>query len=160
MTRHLLVRHLLTIGLACVAVACGGGGGGSSGEPTVCADVSGPWNVTETATITCYGSFGSGTQTQTGSGSITMSQNGCSISFMSPENTARSGTIDGSDLKLSGAAAVVNPAVVVARNRIDFTGVLSADGNTIDLTGSGSVQGSYQGTSGGCSVSSSEAFTR
>jgi hypothetical protein len=158
MTARPSPRHLLAAGLACAALACGGGG--SSGEPTVCEDVSGAWNVSESVTITCSGSFGSGTDTESGSGSITMSQSGCRISFTSPMDTARSGTIDGSDLQLSGVAAIVNPAVIVTRNRIDFTGTLSGDGSTIHLSGTGSVQGTYQGSPGSCSVSSTEVLTR
>jgi hypothetical protein len=158
MTAHLSTRHLLTIGLAGLVAACGGGGG--SGVPTVCEDVSGSWNVSETATLTCSGSFGSGTETLSGSGTITMSQSGCRISFLSPLDTTRSGTIDGSDLELSGTAAKVNAAVVVTRNQIGFTGSLSPDGQSIHLAGTGSVQGTYQGIAGSCTVTSSEVLTR
>lgn len=124
-----------------------------------CQDVSGSWLVNETATITCSGSFGSGTQTQSGSGNVTITQNGCNISFLSPANATRSGTVTGNNIQFSGIVAQTS-GVDINQNNINFTGTINQSVNTINTTGTGAVTGSVSGVPGSCTVSSTETFTR
>lgn len=128
--------------------------------PKACQDVSGRWLVYESATITCSGSFGTESETESGSGYITIIQNGCNVSFLSPANTTRTGTVTGNNIQFSGIAALVTPDVVFNQNYINFTGVISQDLQTINMSGKGAVTGSVSGVSVSCTVTSTETFTR
>ena len=133
---------------------------GSSGDLLLWS-IAGTWAVSDTATISCSGSFGSGSNTETATGNITISQNGCNISFVSPANTLRSGTINSNNaIQVSGAVALASAGVTFTQNRIDFTGTLASSGRRIDLTGSGGATGSSQGVPGSCTASSTEVLTR
>jgi hypothetical protein len=125
-----------------------------------CQDVSGAWFVNDSATTSCSGSFGQDSQHDNASGTITIIQNGCSISFMSPANTLRSGTIAGNTLQVSGIAAIASPGITITQNNISFNGTLSANGKTINMTGIGIISGYGDGESGSCSISSTETLSR
>ena len=129
------------------------------GTEPACQDVSGSWLVNDSATITCSGSFGSGTQTQHGSGYVTITQNGCNISFMSPANTTRSGTVTNYNIQFSGILAQTSGAVIT-QNYINFNGTISQNLKMINTTGTGAVTGSVSGVPGSCTASSIETFTR
>ena len=151
-----------TYSLTCVGPL---GSGSASASLAVsaqaCASIAGTWAVSDTATISCSGSFGSGSNTETATGNITISQNGCNISFVSPANTLRSGTINSNNaIQVSGAVALASAGVTFTQNRIDFTGTLASSGRRIDLTGSGGATGSSQGVPGSCTASSTEVLTR
>jgi len=127
---------------------------------SLCPDISGSWFADECATITCSGAFGNGTDEQCGSGYIYITQHGCNINFSSPANTSRKGTVKGNKIQFSGKLALSSPGVDFSENLITFSGTISPDLNSISVTGSGKVSGAYQGSSGSCSATSEETFTK
>ena len=68
---NILVMYLVVGGAATVIV-----------QAHACADISGQWNVTETANVTCTST---GPITETASDVITMNQSGCNISYIHPQ---------------------------------------------------------------------------
>lgn len=140
------------------------GSGAASATVTVaaaaCAQVAGTWAVTDTATVRCSGSFGSGSDTITETGTISITQSGCNISFRSPANTLRTGTVSGNTIQFSGPLALSSPGVTFTENQISFSGTVASDGRRIDLTGSGRAAGSIQGQPGSCTATSTERMTR
>ena len=126
-----------------------------------CQNISGTWDVQESVTLSCSGSFGSGTQTKNGNASINLTQNGCNISYVGPLNTPRTGTVSGYNIRLSGIVAkALSSSVVIDQNYINFTGTISQNLLSIHTTGAGLVRGSVSGVPGSCTASSTETFTR
>jgi YVTN family beta-propeller protein len=128
-----------------------------------CAQIGGTWNIAEDVTLACSGAFGSGTVTQSGTSSTTITQTGCNFSFPSPlgtASTARTGTVTGNTIQATGPMAVDQAGLVFSQNRIEFSGTVTADVRRIDTTGVGTVTGTYQGYPGECTASTKEAWTR
>jgi hypothetical protein len=147
--------------LSVLLLSCGGGGESDSAA-TNCAKVSGSWTVTDSATIACSGSFGSGTETQTGTGTVQINQLGCSVSFFTPApaNLSRRGTVTENTIQMSGPLAAGGAGVTFTQNEITFAGSIASDGRTINLTGSGVISGTALGAPGSCTATSTETLTR
>jgi hypothetical protein len=148
---------------------CGGGGGGSSdpssgGQPvTSCADLAGTWNFSESGSITWTVGGQIQTENISGSGLITIAQNGCNISWTEPTyNETRSGTVDANgNVQVSGRFVVpLSGSVTLTRNNYTAKGTLSADKLTIDLSGSGVAEGTYQGVNFSCTGTDKVKLTR
>lgn len=128
-----------------------------------CAQIGGTWSAYDEVTLSCSGSFGSGSETESATGRIVITQNGCQISFPSPLNTSstvRTGVVTGNTFQASGVLAAPQSGLSFSQNRIDFSGTVSADGRRIDLTGAGAVRGTFGGVPGACTASSMETLTR
>jgi Putative binding domain, N-terminal len=128
--------------------------------PPPCVQIGGSWTVVETATVSCTGSFGSGSTTETATGTLSIAQSGCGISFLSPAQTLRTGTVTGNTVRFSGPLAIAGPDVILTQNQINFSGSIAADTRSINVTGSGVASGTFQGAPGSCSAMSSERFSR
>jgi hypothetical protein len=128
--------------------------------PPACVQIGGSWTVVETATVSCTGSFGTGTATETATGNLSIAQSGCSISFLSSANTLRSGAVTGNSVQFSGPLAIAGPDTILNQNQINFSGAISSDTRSINVTGSGVASGTFQGSPGSCSATSSERFSR
>ncbi len=118
------------------------------------ANVAGNWNYTESGTITYTYTYAGMTETETepvgGSGVVTVVQNLKNVSWTSPGTSyGRSGTITGNYVQVTGiaCAAIAGADVIFTQNVYTAQGAVSADGRTLNLTGSGSCQGT--GTVGG-----------
>jgi hypothetical protein len=156
-------RYLFGISLilSLTLTSCGGGGEGSFTDSTgACAQVAGTWKVADSAHISCTGSFGSGSTDQSATGTISITQNGCEISFLSPSNTLRTGTVTATTMQVSGPLALASDGVTFTQNGIDFSGPVSVDGSTVNLSGTGVASGTALGVPGSCTATSTETLTR
>jgi uncharacterized protein (TIGR03437 family) len=155
----------------------------------LCATVGGSWNASETGsitgTLTAAGETDSETDPISGSGTVTVTQNGCSISY-SPitengflngdSSLLRTGTVSGNNVAVSGQLVVLasvesveeqeNPGLVigsvnVGSNILNASGTVS--GNTMTLNGSGSFTASgtfsYSGVNGAYSLTITSSST-
>jgi uncharacterized protein (TIGR03437 family) len=125
-----------------------------------CADISGAWQVSETAKITitdtAAGVTESGSEDGKGSGTVNIIQDGCSVSYTPPgissltsgqlsaEQAAafrRTGTVSGNTVVFKGILALVDvvaanvAGVVISENHAEFSGTLL--NGTITLSGTG-----------------------
>jgi hypothetical protein len=137
--------------------------GGSEGDrPEECADISGYWNGSETASITCCAENECESETFSGTGEIFIEQNGCDISYnLSVSGMGiftRIGTIDGNRMQLSGVAVVLAPGCIATRNTVNFTGTV--DGDRIEIKGPLDVQGSCDDYTFSCTGSSTAILSR
>ncbi len=125
-----------------------------------CANIAGQWDVTETMTITCVlQGFPPETITQSLSGSITMQQSGCNISYTIPQiNFLRSGTINGNSIHMTGKFAE-NPQCVITQNLFTIDGTVEND-RRISASGTGVAVGTCQGVPTRCDGTSTGLFTR
>ena len=137
--------------------SCGGGGGGSNEPPPSTptppiADISGLWNFTNTGTVTFADSSGSYQDPVSGSGTVTIQQNGSNVSWTEPAlNETRSGTISGDIVSVSGIFVVsLDPDVVITTNTYTSTGQYTStdtgQGVTTErivMNGQGSAAGTY-----------------
>jgi len=144
--------------LGLTLTSCGGGGGGANEvpppTPTSPTDISGLWNFTNAGTVTFADNSGNYTDPVSGSGTITIQQNGSNISWTEPVlNETRSGTISGDTVTVSGVFVVpLNPDVVVTTNTYTTTGQYTSTdtgqgvtNERIVLNGQGSAAGTYLG---------------
>lgn len=137
------------------------GGGSPTPLPTVCANIAGTWNVTENVTVTCtVAGEPPETDTTSGTGRTTITQNGCAISYVVPEvGLTRTGVIDGQHVRFTGPLALALASdVQFSRNSVTIEGDLQ--GNSIVAQGSGTAAGTAQGSSFVCTASSTATFTR
>ena len=112
-----------------------------------CVDISGPWGITETITVTCLVGDESDTFNENASGNITINQTGCDISYIAPGiNATRTGTINQNTVQLSGILVVFSPSVTTHENIINLTGILQ-DGNLINMPGNGQASGTFNAES-------------
>lgn len=128
----------------------------AAAPPLPCASIGGRWTETATVDIACDVG-GSGSESATGSGTIV--QNGCSISY-TVMGVARTGRVDGQRLTLSGPAGLAEPGVTLTRNVLTVEGVISADARRIDATGVGEVAGTLDGIFDRCTLQSRSVLTR
>ena len=143
---NILVMYMVVGGAATIIV-----------QAYACADISGQWNVTETANVTCTST---GLITETASGLITMNQSGCNISYIHPQlNVSRSGTVGDNSLQMSGKLALFIPGVTVTENNITITGSIQGE-NLITFTGQGRASASLDGFTETCTGTTSGTFTR
>ena len=138
----------------------GGGAATAIVRAYACADISGQWQVTESADISCVyeGDF-SDTATDT----ITMNQSGCSISYVrtiGPYTAPRNGIIrDDGTLTMSGPLVIFQPGVTGHENNLTINGVLEND-RLITFTGEGRASGSAGGITETCTAASSGNMNR
>ncbi len=125
-----------------------------------CANIAGQWDATETITVTCVAQgFPPETITQTGSGSITMQQSGCNISYTIPQiNFLRSGTINGNSIHMTGKF-VEAPQCVITQNLVTVDGTVEND-RRISLSGTGVAEGTCEGVFVRCDGTSTAVMTR
>jgi len=125
------------------AFAVPAAGSANPGMPPACADVSGTWHYTNTGSVTCTIAGESDTESISGSGSITIAQNGCSISWTVPSiQVSRTGSVTGSALEVSGQFAVpLVPGVTITSNSYTAGGTIN--GSRIELHGEGAASGTY-----------------
>jgi hypothetical protein len=159
-----LTLALLTLG---ALQACSGDDGPASTSnsttsvPTVCANVAGTWNVTEDVTVTCtLAGQPAETDTVRGTGSTTITQNGCAISYVVPHvDITRTGTIDGQHVRCTGPFALgLSGEVQFSQNSMTMEGDLQGD--TLVLQGTGTASGTAQGSTFVCTGDSKATFTR
>lgn len=142
---------------------CSGPGGTASTTATVsvsalaCAQIGGTWTETARVTLTCIPADESDTTTATGTGTI--AQSGCNISY-TVAGIARTGTVSGYSFTMSGPAALAAPGATLTENLLTISGTISADARRITATGTGRLAGSAPGYSVSCDVSSSSTLTR
>jgi len=128
-----------------------------------CANVSGTWHVEESATVIFSAEGETETVEASGSGEITIEQNGCQISFYSPGLDGdimllREGTVTNNSITFSGRMVPDMPDVSCSGNLI--TGNGDIEGNTIYITTTGSASCSVEGTSVSITSNGSAVFTR
>lgn len=125
-----------------------------------CTDVTGDWDYSSRGTINCSGGGENEKQTVNGSGTITIEQNSCKVSWSDPEyDVSRKGSVKGRRIKVSGKFAIsLVSGVKFTQNTYTATGTINGD--TIKLRGKGKVAGSYQGVSFTCEGSDKSTFTR
>ena len=164
MVRRRLIAFVLftmvpVLGLTLISCGGGGGGGGGNGPPSPTpappiADISGSWSFTNTGSVTYTDRSGSYTDPVSGSGTITIQQNGSNISWTEPVlNVIRAGTLSADIASVSGIFAVPsNPDVVVTSNTYTSTGqytiTVTGPGVTTErivMNGQGSAAGTYFG---------------
>ena len=148
------------------------------------------WNATETGTVTANLNAAGQQDTESdpisGSGTVTITQSGCSISYSPVSDSGflagtsslvRTGTVSGNNVSVSGPLAVLsavesaeeaeNPGltlggVSVGTNTLTASGSISGSVLTLNGTGSFSASGSfsYQGESGSFTFFRLEYFHR
>ena len=108
-------------------------------------DIAGIWNYSESGTYTCVSDGVPEADTISGTGIVTIAQNGSAISWNAVGDIAsRSGTIVGNSIQVSGVfLKALVPGVSFSQNTYTAQGTLSADNGTINLSGVGSATGSY-----------------
>jgi hypothetical protein len=138
-----------------------------------CVDISGEWNVDETVTVQIYieGALEQET-TQSGSGPVTISQDGCNFTFVSeapdPLNSSRTirltrrGTIMGNQARFTGAAVARIAGATCSNNEIEGVGPISSSAvsSRIAFTTSAEVQCRGGGEEGEIIITGHATFTR
>ncbi|MBN2592068.1 MAG: hypothetical protein JXA81_01070 [Sedimentisphaerales bacterium] len=128
-----------------------------------CVDVSGTWQVEENVTATFSAEGETETIETSGSGEITIEQNGCHISFYSPGLDGdivllREGTVTNNSITFSGRMVPDMPEVSCSGNLITGNGVI--EGNTITVITTGSASCSAEGISVLITANGTAVFTR
>ncbi|MEW6584347.1 MAG: choice-of-anchor D domain-containing protein [Nitrospirota bacterium] len=147
---------------AAVNVRLSSGDNSSGGGGKECPDISGEWDYENSGTVTCTYGGDSETEHVSGSGAIFITQDGCKISWTEPTfDVSRSGTVTGNSVEVSGKFVVpLVGGVDLTQNTYSATGTISQDKETINLSGSGQANGSYQGISFSCTGTDEAVFTR
>jgi hypothetical protein len=129
--------------------------------PTVCTNVGGMWDAVEDVHVTCtLAGQPSETDTLHGAGRVSITQNGCALSYVVPNSSiTRTGVIDGQHVRFSGPFALaLSGDVQFSRNSVSIEGDLQ--GSRMVLQGSGMAEGTAQGSSFVCTGKSTATFTR
>jgi hypothetical protein len=108
-----------------------------------CANIAGDWNCSEDVTFKCTFDGITDTVSTSGTGTITIKQNGCNISYEVPYwDIERTGTIEGNNINVSGILVIpLIEDVYLSENIYTAKGTIS--GNQINMQGSGSAKGSF-----------------
>jgi hypothetical protein len=130
-----------------------------------CPNIAGSWHYASSGSVTCAApSVGySETQPVSGSGTATITQSGCNVSWGVPGTTySRSGAVGANNsIQVTGIFAVpLTSDLTIAQNSYSASGTVSADTKTISLNGQGSATGDYQGIPGTCTGVDTATFTR
>lgn len=139
-----------------------------------CVNLAGRWMATEKGTLTCTVTVNGDSDTETdpinGSDIITISQQGCNVSYTSSSMMAafgsgqsvRQGVVEGSNVRFSGIMGELAAGFTYQKNTFDASGTVG--GNTINLTGSGALAGSgiWQGmnTTFSCTATTTATMTK
>jgi trimeric autotransporter adhesin len=114
-----------------------------------CVSIAGEWLATETGTLTCTITVNGESETDTDSISggdiITMSQQGCQVSYTSRRimsafgagKDLRQGIVEGANVRFSGIMGELAPGFTSEKNLFEASGAL--EDNVINLTGSGTL---------------------
>lgn len=129
-------------------------------------NLAGPWTVTESATLVTTINGQSQTDTQSGSGNITLTQNGSTVTYYQDiPNPAggtyraqRVGTIVGNTVTFTGIAMVPVQGITLSKNSMVAVGTISMDGRRIDATSTVNVVGNGSGYSGTIKGGGTEVF--
>jgi len=127
-----------------------------------CIDISGNWFAQESITFTCSFLGETDTETQSGSGSTFITQDGCNISYPSiPPDVTRHGVVEGNQVTVTGPFAIpVDSGFTVTFSHNAATASGTATSSQINLNGSGSVSGTANGSPFSCTGTSTATFTR
>lgn len=164
--RVLEIKRILGCALLAAAIGCGGGGGDGDSdgppEPAECLDVAGEWFVSESARLDCDDNldpFVPGTVS--GSGDVTIDQQGCRVSYRVPQlDVQRRGIVGPDFIELSGPLALVE-GVRVIDNFLDVSGPIDpTDPSAFTVSGAGRLTLEFEGERGSCSVTSTATFRR
>lgn len=88
------------------------------GPSQPCKNIAGQWDIKEDATVTCNGD----TQRGHSSGSISIVQSGCSITFRDQNNAQRNGTVADKNIKYSGKASMGQSNITLTKNEAFYEG--------------------------------------
>ena len=125
-----------------------------------CADISGDWDYYSSGKVRCSGGGETETEKTSDSGTITIDQNSCKVSWeVSEYNVKRKGSVRGNKIKVSGKFAIAL-ASGVKFTQNTYTAQGKINGDEIALRGSGKVAGTYQGVSFSCTGNDKTTFTR
>jgi hypothetical protein len=126
-----------------------------------CVDIAGVWNYSESGTVTCSADGESETIYPYGSGTVTVIQDGCTVTYYVPNTTySRSGTVVGNSIQVTGVFVVpLADGVSVTENAYTGSGTISSDERRINLSGSGYASGFYEGIYGECTGTSQVTLT-
>lgn len=125
-----------------------------------CTDVSGDWDYYSSGKVTCSAAGETETEKTSDSGTITIDQNSCKVSWEVYEyNVKRKGSVSGNKIKVSGKFAIAL-ASGVKFTQNTYTAQGKINGDEIALRGSGKVAGTYQGVSFSCTGNDKNTFTR
>jgi trimeric autotransporter adhesin len=143
----------------------------SAGE---CVNIAGQWVASETGKLTCTVTVGGESDTETdpisGGDLITMSQQGCKVSYTSPSmmaefgagSSVRQGEVKGSTVTFTGIMGQLGAGFTYDKNVMQATG--SVGDGVINLTGSGTLNGSgtWMGmaTTFSCTASTTATLTK
>ena len=118
----------------------------------VCANIAGQWLAAEKGTLTCTLTLNGQSDTETdpvdGSDTVTISQQGCNVSYTSQSimaafgsgQSVRQGQVEGTNVKVSGVMGQLAPDFSYQKNVFEASG--AAGNNVINLVGSGTLTGS------------------
>ena len=125
-----------------------------------CTDVSGDWDYYSSGKVRCSGGGETETEKTSDSGTITIDQSGCKVSWeVSEYDVKRKGSVSGNKIKVSGKFAIaLASGVKFTQNTYTARGTI--DGDEIVMNGSGRVAGTYQGISFSCTGKDKATFTR
>ncbi len=130
-----------------------------------CLDISGDWNVTETVTIVQIVDGDSESQTQSGSSTVRVTQNGCQFQFTSKAinpldgseiSLPRQGVIKGTNVTFTGIAAQPAPGVSCPGNQLNGTGYIL--GNSIYFSTKANFTCSAGGVRATITIDGNETF--
>lgn len=125
----------------------------------VCDDISGDWDYSDDGTVRCSGGGETYKDDVSDSGTITIEQDGCTISWDAGYDASRNGSIKGRSIKVSGECAVaLVDGVDFTKNTYTAKGTINGD--KITLRGKGKASGSYEGIRFSCTVKDTVVLTR
>jgi uncharacterized protein (TIGR03437 family) len=141
---------------------------------TACMNIAGQWLTSETGTLACTVTVGGESDTETdpisGSDIITISQQGCDVSYTSASimsafgsgKTLRQGIVEGSNVSFLGIMGELAAGFTYQKNVVTLSG--SVGSNVINLTGSGSLLASGiwvgQSTTFSCTANTKATMTK
>jgi len=139
-----------------------------------CVNIAGQWIASEQGTLRCTLTANGESDTETdpisGSSIVTISQNGCHVSYSSPDilsafgsgQSPRQGEVEGTKVEFSGILGELASGFTYQKNLMEISGTVQ--GNVINLTGTGTLiaSGTWEGmaTNFSCTAATTATFTR
>jgi hypothetical protein len=128
---------------------------------TRCPNIAGTWNFTQTGNLTVSIAGQTITEPISESGSGTVTQNGCNVTWTDPTNgVTMSGTITGHTIHGSGTLLGSDPEFTITQDTLSWSGTVSTDRRTVTVNGTGYASGFYQGWFFSCNGNETMTFTR
>jgi probable HAF family extracellular repeat protein len=109
-----------------------------------CVNIAGTWNYSVSGTLDCSVAGQSDTEPYHDNGTLTITQNSCSITIQTQGNPDRDyGTVSGNSIGVNGPFLVPPsaPGFTFSQNSMTLSGTISTDGTSANLTGSFSASG-------------------